>query len=223
MKKHFSLSLILIVLFLFTKAQKNAIEYGFQSGVNINSAYGSGISKLSRGSTAGLHAGGHFKIQMAKHFGLKAILAYDQYGWAYHDLAFENGNGTRLETGDLVNKLNYLNLPLLAEYSFGDKTKFYLDGGVFVGYLLSSKMIKKINQPSSYTQNIGSGQRRSGNFGVSAGAGIQIPIAHKIKLDFGVRDNLGLANIYKPQSSSDNATMKTNAFSIVTGLTFQMR
>ena len=143
MKKHFLLSLFLVALFFFTKAQKNTIEYGFETGVNINAAYGSGISKSYCGNTAGLHAGGHFKIQMSKHVGIKAILVYDQNGWAYNALTFDSNNGTGLETGDLLNKLNYLNLPIVAEYSIGKKIKLNLDGGIFVGVLLSNKMIKR--------------------------------------------------------------------------------
>ena len=51
MKKRFLLSLFLVALFFFTKAQKNTIEYGFETGVNINAAYGSGISKSYCGNT----------------------------------------------------------------------------------------------------------------------------------------------------------------------------
>ncbi len=222
MKKYISLSLILVNLLLISKAQKNKIEYGFQSGVNINSAYGNGISKTVNGALTGLHIGGHFKIQKTKHFGLKAILAYDQNGWAYRSLTFVDNNGTGLATGDLLSKLNYINLPLLAEYSFGDKIKFNLDAGVFVGYLLSNKMIRKIKEPVASTQKTSSSFRKSANLGVSVGGGVQIPVSAKIKLDLGIQNNLGLLNIYK-SATTNTSTIKTNAFSVLCGITFNLK
>lgn len=215
MKKNIALCILFVCIFFAGKAQQKNIEYGFQAGVNINSAAGKGAFK-NIGATTGLHAGGHFKIQMTKHFGLKALLAYDQNGWVYGALVFENSNSTGFDYGDVINKLNYINLPLVAEYSCGKKIRFYLDGGVFTGYLFSTKEIKKISSPVAYTQDVTGTQRSSANFGISAGTGVQVPLAHNIKLDFGVRDNLGLVN-------TDNSAIKTNAFSIVTGLTFTLR
>lgn len=222
MKKYISLSLILVNLLLISKAQKNEIEYSFQSGVNINSAYGNGISKKEAGALTGLHIGGYIKIQKTKHFGLKAILAYDQNGWAYRSLTFEDNNSTSLGTGDLLNKLNYLNLPLLAEYSFGDKIKFNLDAGIFVGYLLSNKMVIKIKEPVASTQKTSSSFRRSANFGVSVGGGVQIPVSAKMKLDLGIQNNLGLLNIYK-SATTNTSNIKTNAFSVLCGITFSLK
>jgi hypothetical protein len=222
MKKNIALGLICCNLFLFARAQKN-IELGFQAGININSAYGDGVADNVKDNMTGLHLGGHFKISMKQQFGLKAILAYDQNGWAYRNLTFSSGNGSGFETGDLLNRLNYLNLSMLAEQSFGNKIKFYLDGGIFTGYLLSNKMITKIKQPASRTYESGSGYRKSMNFGIVAGGGIQIPISAATKLLLGVQDNLGLSNIYKSQGTPGNATIKTNALIISAGITFVLK
>ena len=104
--------------------------------------------------------------------------------------------GNDLGTGDLLEKLNYLNLPVVAEYSFGKKIKFKVDAGFFAGYLLKATAVQKIKEPVASTHTFTLTNRKSINFGVSAGAGLQISLTSKIKLDLGIRDNLGLANIY---------------------------
>ncbi len=222
MKKYIFLSFIFLTLFLSGNAQNNATEFGFQTGININAVYGnSGLKKYS-GSTTGVHIGANFKMKLNQYFALKALLAYDQNGWAYRSLTFTDDNGNDLGTGDLLEKLNYLNLPIVVEYSFGKKIKFNFDAGFFAGYLLKYTAVQKIKEPVASTNTFVLTNRKAINFGLSAGAGVQIPISPKMKLDFGIRDNLGLANIYKPQAS-ENGTIKTNSFSILAGLSFYLK
>jgi hypothetical protein len=225
MKKNIFSSLILISLFLIGIAQKHTMEYGIQSGINVNSIYGNNSLKKYSSILTGLSIGGHFKINMNKHFGVKAILAYDQYGWALRSLVFEDNFGVEIGKSDILSRLNYVNLPLLAEYSFGNKVKFNLDGGIFLGFLVSNKIITKVTeplQPGQSPKTISTSENnKATNFGMSFGAGLQIPVTHTIKLDFGVRDNLGLANIYKSQAAG--SAIKTNAFSILAGVTFVIK
>jgi opacity protein-like surface antigen len=225
MKKNIFLSLIFISLFLFSKAQKHPMEYGFKSGLNLNTIHGNTGFKKSASVLTGLSVGGYFKINLNRHFGVKAILAYDQYGWALRSLVFADNFGTEIGKTDVLIKLNYLNLPLLAEYSFGNKIKFNVDGGMFFGFLLGNKIITKVTeslQPGQAPKTISkSDNNKATNFGLSFGAGVQIPVTHTVKLDFGVRDNLGLANISKSQTV--HSSIKTNAFSILAGITFKMK
>jgi Outer membrane protein beta-barrel domain len=223
MKKGISFGLILSFLFYIAHAQKNGMEYGFQTGINLNTAHGNDALKKYSGTSAGLHIGGHFKINLTHHVRIKAILAYDQNGWVYRSLTFSDAVGNDLGTGDLLEKLNYLNLPLLAEYSFGHKIKYNIDAGIFAGYLLKYTIVRKIKEPTASTQKTSSGYRKSANFGLSAGAEVQIPIAKKITLDLGIRNNLGLSNVYKAQSAADNSVIRINAFSVVTGITCSIK
>jgi hypothetical protein len=220
MKKNIALSLLLIGLFMYGNAQRNKFQYGFESGINFNSMYGKGIATDLGDERNGLHIGGYFKVNISDHFGLKAKLAYDGYRWAYRNLTLENMNG--LESGDIVRQMSYLNLPLLAEYTGGNKIRFIVNGGIFFGYLLHNASTKKIKSPAVYTQTT-SGDRTSINMGLSAGGGIQIPLTQKMQLDFGVHDNFGLLNIYKSFTGIAKTSVKTNAFTISTGLTFKLR
>lgn len=219
--KQILFTLILINLLLVSKGQKAKIEYGFQSGLNISTAYGEGISKDYRRSLTGLHIGGHLKIKKTENWGFKVLMAYDEIGWKYESVVFEGSTGNLFNYADILFKHNYLNMPVLAEYSFGKKIKVHVDGGVFLGVLLNNKMIIQYKDPIPPNQEpeSSSDYRKKTNYGLSLGAGIQIPIASKLKLDLDLRNSLGLANIYKSQASNVG-NIKTNAFTIAAGLTF---
>ena len=223
--KRILLSLFLINLILVSKAQKAKIEYGFQSGINISTVYGNGVFGDYRSPLTGFHIGGHLKVSKTENWGLKFIISYDNIGWIYKSLTIENSAGTGVMNADISIKLNYLNIPVLAEYSFGKKVKINIDGGGFLGILLNNKIVTDLNPPippgeEASTQTSGD-NRKSTNLGLSLGTGIQIPLASKLKLDFNFRDNLGLTNIIKSQSADARET-KTNSFTISAGLTFKL-
>jgi len=223
MRKKIALSIILIALFLQTKSQSNAVEFGINGGMNINSASGASIIKEHNNSLTGFNIGGHLKIKTSDHFGIKAKLQYDQMGWAYRSLTFSNNTGTGLAEGDVLYKLSYLNIPVLAEYSFGNRIKFNAGAGFFFGILLNNQLITKIKDGTNsnpVTTKSNSKSMRSANFGISLGAGLQIPVSPKIKLDLNLHDNYGLSGIGKPLEGTPRNEIKTNSFSINSGFTF---
>jgi opacity protein-like surface antigen len=226
MKKHFFLTVISITFFLFSKSQNKAFEYGLHGGLNLNSAYGTAINKDYKHFLLEFNVGGHIKINTSNRFGIKAILQYEQNGWAYRSLTFENNSGTALGKGDVLFKLNYLTLPVLAEYSFGNKVKVITSAGVFFRVLLNNQIITKIKEPvppnESTTTKSKSDYRKSTNFGIPFGAGVQVPFSSKLKLDVNILDNYGLLNINKPTGSSTNTTIKTNSLSLSFGIIFTL-
>ncbi|MBL0145128.1 MAG: PorT family protein [Chitinophagaceae bacterium] len=225
MKKYLTPTIFCSILFLFSNAQKINFEYGLHGGINIGSANGNAISKDYKSVLIGPSFGGHVKLNVTNEFGIKVLAQYDQYGWMYRSLTFVSANGTDLVKGNVLHKLNYLNLPVLAEYSYGSKIKFNINAGIFLGIPLSNKIVIKYqaplpaNQPS--TTESSSDYYKKMNFGISVGTGLQVPVTKKLKLDFGVSDNYGLSNIYKSQTGSGNV-IKTNAVTISTGFTISM-
>lgn len=224
MKKYWILTTFFIATFTHGQSQTRSIEYGFAAGININSASGSAVNKTYNEPLLGFNVGGHVKLNTSKRFGIKAILRYEQHGWAYRSLTFEDITGTTLSKGDVLFKMNYLNLPLLAEYSFGNKLKFTLGGGLFVGFLLNNEVTTKINQPITpnpvtITQYRSDGIK-STNFGLSFSAGVQVPFSSKIQLAFSLHESYGLQNINKSQGLT-RTTVKTNTLAINAGVVFR--
>jgi hypothetical protein len=219
MKKYFYLLLLTCKLFTGT-AQRSLGEYGFHAGINLNSAYGPSVSK-DKAILFGVTAGGHVRINLKKQFGLRLALQYDQYGWAYHSLYFTDNTGTMLGKGDAFFKLNYLNLPVLGDYSFGNKIKFHVAAGMFFGVLLNNWLITKIDEPSTPGQ-ITEAKERSAyrtptNFGIVYGAGAKLPLTGKMKLAFDLSNSVGLTTVSK------GSEIKTNSVAIAAGLIFLVK
>ena len=219
MIKYISLSTLFLILFSFGNAQEKQVDLGFNGGPSFNSSHGSSLTNNQTGTLMGYTVGGHVRFGITKHLGIKAILQYEQNGWSYRSMTFENSSGTGLVNSDLDYKLNYLNLPLLAHYEFGQGVKFNGSGGVFIGALLKNQLITKIeDQPAVKSSSKG---LRTFNYGLSFGIGTQIPISSKVKVSLDLRDNLGLADLNKSPNSS-RSTLKTNSLSITSRLTFSL-
>jgi hypothetical protein len=109
----------------------------------------------------------------------------------------------------------------MAAFTTGNKIKFTSGAGIFAGVLLSDHFTTTIKGPPASTSTSKSNSSKSFNFGFSAAAGIQIPIAAKLKFDIGVHDNFGIANTLK-SNAPYKSEIKTNAFSVMTGLTWRL-
>lgn len=215
---------VLLLLFAFTVlAQTKKIEFGFQGGINLNTVYGSGISKEVKGNITGSSIGGNAKWNTTNWFGIRVQLSYDQMGYALRNLYLEDSvNG--LAKADVRFKLNYLNLPVMAEFTFGKKVKFMLDAGGFVGVLLNSKAtVNRVlpNGDQSLWYSFPSTGYKKLNAGLAAGLGIQVPLTSKIALTLNARNDAGLTNI--SNSSAGYAfSRKTKTFSFLSGISFQL-
>jgi opacity protein-like surface antigen len=200
-------------------AQQHKIAYGFQTALNINSASGNAVSSQYKSSLTGIGVGGHIQINTATHFGIKAQLQFDQNGWSYRSLTFMGTGLAPLNKGDVLYRLNYINLPVMATYSTGKKIQFTSGLGIFAGALVSDHYITKIKEPSSSSSTSKSTSSKSINFGIAAEAGIQIPLAEKLKLDITLHNNFGLANTLKNNTGYSN-NIKLNTLSFQAGLTW---
>ena len=104
------------------------------------------------------------------------------------------GYRTRLIGGgfkDLTSYKDYLLTPLLVSLSTKGVAKFYVSGGVFFGFLLSSTQVIGFYGDQDEEIRDVSENARKYDFGLSFGCGVMRPIGSRIILDFGLRDNLG--------------------------------
>jgi hypothetical protein len=225
MTKYF-LSHLLLLLATFTgTAQQHKVEYGFRGGINLNTAYGSGISKQYSGYTTGLSIGGHLKVNTSAHFGVKISPLYDVYGWAYRDLYLEDSvNG--LAKADVIFKPTYLNVPVLAEYTWGRKVKVSVGAGGFFGLLLSSRYVTKLKTPISGRPAVtktNSESFKRFNAGLTGSVGVQVPLTSRMALSVHVQNATGLTNINKAPAGAPNMSdIKTLTFSALAGLRFHL-
>ena len=98
---------------------------------------------------------------------------------------------------------DYLTLPVMANAKFGKSKVLFVNGGVFIGYLLNAKFTSSdTDRKENVTHQI---NRTDG--GLSIGFGLALPLEDTNKLNIELRDNIGLTGRYE----------KTNSISLIVG------
>lgn len=203
--------LLTVVLFVFclsnlTFAQeKGAVEFGFNIGYN-----GASVS-TSDGNTdriGGFNAAAAADYYFSKSWSIKGKLIYDQKGWS-------KGFIENLDTGEIFKtdyRLNYLTIPVTANWHFGNTKNWYLNFGPYLGFLMNAKETRfDLDVKEAFN---------SSDFGLSLGIGVKIPLSNKLKLSLEYDTQSGLANIFK---ESDGATVLNSRYSLNVGVNFLMK
>ncbi len=164
----------------------------------------------------GIYPGLNIEYALPNQLSLKSGLAFERKGISYEAVA-SNIAGTEEWNIRHSEYCEYISIPIVISYSTQGVVNFYLNGGVFGGFLL--KQISEFYSERDKTTNIEVLKDRSTNYdaGLSIGAGINKSFGRRFCLDFGVRNNLGLVNLASSESSG-SGSYKTNSFGAVLAL-----
>jgi Outer membrane protein beta-barrel domain len=202
------------------------MEYGFLTGVNLNTARGKNIlPKKDLGTYIGKSIGGFFKINLSKKLGIKCMLQYDQNGYKLKNLTFADINGNTISNPtNVIIRNTYMNIPILAEYSIGEKVKVNFNAGPFIGLGLSNFILLGIDGVAANGEQLSKKQKSESfkkfNVGLSVGINAAVPLTKKMDFNFGVKNNFGVTNIFK--SIPNDNSINLNAFSVLGGVSFWM-
>ncbi len=167
--------LILLLSVLLTTATINAqnINLGLKAGLNFYNVHNDNGS--TNNTRTSFHAGLLAHIHMNEHFGLQPEVVYSSQG------ATNNFGGTTNSAS-----LNYLNIPIMLQYMFGNG--FRVEAGPQLGVLLSAT-----NHSGGISTDV---KNEVESIDLAIGAGISY--VH-VPTGFGVdlRYNLGLSDISK--------------------------
>ena len=104
----------------------------------------------------------------------------------------------------------------MAKYEFGNSKKFFVNGGPFLGFLLSAENKADIPSVGQITDN---GNSKNIDVGLSFGIGTKIYINDKSDLNIELRENLGLLNIDNGDYGNENI-IKTNYLNLILNWSF---
>ncbi|MHA4807217.1 porin family protein [Flavitalea flava] len=179
-----SKKLALLLLAGTTLATANAqIQFGLKAGANFASLTNTSGSK----TLVGFNGGALVKIPLAGALSLQPEAVY-------------SGQGIKGDGGSI--HLNYINIPVLANYSL--PIGVFFQTGPQLGFLMSAKLKADGESDIDLKPSL-----KSTDFSWAFGAGYLLPITN---LGFNVRYNLGLTSLGKEGGTSKNGVFQVGVF-----------
>jgi len=206
MKKILTTLLIVLGIATIASAQtKGNVEFGVNVGYNGAYVIETG-SNYNSPAVSGFNVGVSADYYFSNAWSLKVKATYDQKGWGDGYLTDGQGN-----TINGVNyKLNYITVPVMANWHFGRTRNWYLNFGPYVGFLLSAKEDAENTNVKDFFN--------STDAGIDLGIGVKIPVSNKAKFFIEVDGQGGVSNIIAV--SSDGSSVQNARSSINVGFTF---
>jgi opacity protein-like surface antigen len=184
MKKRLFITALSIFGILTSNAQDSG-EFELGIGLGLNLANVSTIDgQNNTSSLTSFNAGVSGEYYFSDRWGLKAKLIYDSKGWSDGFITDENFNTI---TTDF--KLNYVTLPVMANWHFGSNRNWYLNFGPYVGFLVNA-------EDSELGLDLKDGFK-STDFGFAFGIGYKFEIDDNIKLFIEYDGQSGFSDIFE--------------------------
>jgi opacity protein-like surface antigen len=166
----------------FFYPDKGSITGGITGGLstsyvtitNLGGNYLLGSTSSRTGFNAGIFADFYFSDRWS----LKTALSYNQKGWT-NPPSFEDGNYN----------LNYITIPVMANWHFGRTRNWYLNFGPYVGILTSANATKILEDLKPYFN--------SADFGLNLGIGVKFPLSDNVRLHLEIGGAASFGDIRK--------------------------
>lgn len=204
MKKKIITVKLLIAFSVIGFAQKKGdVEFGINLGLNssnVTSEY------LSSDTGTGVNLGFAADYFFSDSWSLKGKIIYDQKGWD-NGLLYVGVN--RYNTNY---NLNYLTIPVMANWHFGKKKNWNLNFGPYAGFLLSA-------EETAYNTNVKE-FFNTNDFGLNIGIGVKFPLSNKLKLNIEYEAQSGFSDVFK---DNNNKRIIGTRGALNVGLNFLMK
>ncbi len=200
MKKLLFLPLFMLY-FSIAQAQDSKFEIGPEIGIN-SSNYIVNDSDFNNSSITRLSFGIIGKINFSENWSIKSKIKYDAKGTKASDDSFEE-------------KLNYITVPIMAEWNFGKSDlKGFLNFGIFGGFLTSAKTEFSDGEEVEFKELI-----QNGDFGASYGLGTIYKIKDEVNIIFEIGGQSGVLD-FPVTTDTPHPYTRNQTFSANIGVTF---
>lgn len=190
MKQSVAVALFTICFSISSFAQKKGtVEFGLNVGYNSATA---STDEYTADYGDGFNLGFSADYYFSDRWSIKGKLIYDQKGW-------NRGFIENLNTGNRYTtnfNLDYITIPVMANWHFARKRNWYLNFGPYVGFLMSAKETR-------FDIDVKDGFNTT-DFGLGVGVGVKIPVSDKLKISLEYETQSGLTEIFK--DSNDPVT-----------------
>ena len=207
MKNLFITAILALGFVSVSSAQdKGDMEFGVNIGYNSSSVQAS-RSYFQPDSGQGFNVGIAADYYFSDRWSIKGKLIYDQKGWDNGSFEDENGNYYPTDYN-----LNYLTIPIMANWHFGSKRNWYLNFGPYAGFLVSAEETAGgVDVKEAFN---------STDFGLALGIGVKIPVSDKLKISLEYDGQSGISEIFK-EDNNYRVTNIRGAFNV--GINFMLK
>jgi hypothetical protein len=170
--------------------------------VSVNVGYNAATvtaNNLSADYKSGFNVGIALDHYFSESWSIKVKAAYDQKGWA---------NGFY---GNSVAdyKLDYVTVPVMANWHFGRTKNWYINFGPYIGFLLTASETSGGTDVKPFFSTT--------DAGLDAGIGVKFPVSNKAKFFIELNGQAGIADINKGNSGT---TIRNSVSNINIGFAF---
>jgi hypothetical protein len=209
MKKHILTLLIFSIVCTTAFAQRmrmGSSEIGIDIGLNSSTVQYSGTGE-NADYKVGFNMGVSAEYYFSNRWGIKAKVIYDQKGWDNGFLILNDG--TEIDGVDY--HLNYITVPIMADWHFGRMRNWYLNFGPYFGFLAdASETSNSANVKPLFN---------STDVGLAFGIGVKIPVSNTARFFIEYDGQGGLTNVF----NQSDGTYQNIRSSFNVGLLFPVR
>lgn len=201
-------------------AQTNPFDIGLEGGLGIASLRGNEFLDKYHSNRIGYTGGLFAQYNLPKVLSLRTGAYFERKG-SSSELQVTDDNGTTIGSVDGWSDFDYLTVPLMLRATFGDKLRYFVNAGPYVGFLL-----KQTTHTDSYgimpeTNEDNTDLFEETETGMAFGLGLSYALKSKLTLSFEARNNLGLTDMSK-LPVFNGGEIKTNAVHFMFGIGYRI-
>ncbi|MFP9098416.1 porin family protein [Flavobacterium sp. RHBU_24] len=216
MKNKITLLLLLISSFGAYAQAKGNIEFGIGTGYSTSNLDATANSNLNYDYRSSYNVSAFADFYINDRWSFRGRVFYDRKG--YNNEQLTDADGFIFSTNV---ELNYITIPVTANWHFGRKRNWYLNFGPYVGFLAGVNETRFGVDLTDEFNNV--------DAGLAFGVGVKIPLNNKLRLFIEYDYQGGFADVFKNDidyygyygSENNNYTTSRGAFNV--GLNFLLK
>ncbi len=212
MKKNKVLLIALVLIFSIKLSAQNGFKIGINAGINYPDIRGHEYAKYNN-FKVGYLIGVSFDYSLKQNLSLIANINYEKKTKKFQ-LTYYNYEAEEIGKEDFEEIFEYINLPILLKYEFGN-SKYFANTGPFLNYLFNQSIEPDYANEDSDLLT----EKRKIDFGLSVGIGTKISLNKKSDLIIEIRDDFGLVDTGGVPKHL-GGTVKTNTIKLILGWKF---
>ncbi len=158
-----------------------------------------------------------FQFNFLEFLSVRSGLAYQKKGY-YTNASLIDDSGNDLGKTNFQYKYHYGTIPLLLRLTLGQRTRFFLQTGGYVGFLFKNEMVIKAIGDFERTK-VKKEDISTTDFGLTAGMGLVFPLADHLDFSVEARYDFGLTDVTNDKNT-DFDKAYNNVINLIFGISY---